>query len=335
MSRFHTGLVVGKFCPLHRGHEYVLSAARAACARVVILSYTRPELPGCPPERRAHWLTTRFPWARVLVLAADNSPLPIPDNSADDATHRAFCAAVLQIYGEARVDAIFTSEAYGPGFAADLAQRQAAPCTHVAVDPARATVPVSGTALRAAIHRLRHQLAAEVYADFVQRVALLGGESTGKSTLATALADAYSTRHVSEYGRELWVAHGGRLEFADMLAIADEQVRQEEAALRSPGVQEFLFCDTTPLTTAFYSHDLFGRVDPRLAELTRRPYAFTLLCGDEFPHVQDGTRREPAYRAAQQARYRAALMDIPHHELRGSVAERINVTHRVLRFGAR
>ena len=50
MSRYRTGLVVGKFSPLHRGHELVIGAAFAHCAEVVVLSYSRPEFPGSEQE---------------------------------------------------------------------------------------------------------------------------------------------------------------------------------------------------------------------------------------------------------------------------------------------
>lgn len=51
-ARFGTGLVVGKFCPLHRGHQHVIATAVAACERVVVVSYTKPEYPRCGPAVR-------------------------------------------------------------------------------------------------------------------------------------------------------------------------------------------------------------------------------------------------------------------------------------------
>jgi nicotinamide riboside kinase len=39
------------------------------------------------------------------------------------------------------------------------------------------------------VHGLRRFLAPEVYATFVERVGILGGESTGKSSLAAGLAE--------------------------------------------------------------------------------------------------------------------------------------------------
>ncbi|MGC4075006.1 MAG: AAA family ATPase [Nibricoccus sp.] len=329
MSRFATGLVVGKFAPLHLGHELVIRAALARCDRVVILSYSQPEFPGCEPSRRAAWLAARFPETTRIVLSADTEK--IPDNSASDDTHRAFTADIIRRHTGLRIDAVFTSENYGPGFADDLARRQSAPVTHVSVDSARELVPISGTALRRDIHGQRQYLSPEVYASFVERIALLGGESTGKSTLATALAHALGTLHVVEYGRELWVQRNGQLVFDDLLTIAREQIRREEAAARAPGINRFLICDTTPLTTLFYSLDLFGRAAPELLSLAERRYTQTILCADDFPFVQDGTRRDPAFRAHQQDWYRQRLTGHPHIVATGSLTERTSRLSDLLR----
>jgi HTH-type transcriptional regulator, transcriptional repressor of NAD biosynthesis genes len=322
MTRFRTGLVVGKFAPLHLGHEHVIRAALAACDHVVLLSYSRPEFPGCEPARRATWLAARFPQTTRIVL--DHAVEPLPDNSDSDDTHRAFCSSILRRHLDRPIDAVFTSESYGPGFAADLARCQGSPVAHVSIDPARAAIPVSGTALRADIHGLRRFLAPEVYATFVERVALLGGESTGKSTLAVALARELGTTHVAEYGRELWDVRAGQLAFEDLLAIAHEQIRREEAAVLSPDTHHFVICDTTPLTTLFYSHELFGRVAPELVSLSLRPYDHVVLCADDFPFVQDGTRRDETFRTHGQHWYQARLTDRAYHLASGSLETRIS-----------
>lgn len=321
MSRFRTGLVVGKFAPLHLGHELVIRTALARCEQVVLLSYTNPEFTGCEPAQRTAWLGTHFPEALRLVLSAADERIPV--NSAPDETHRAFCADVIRRRTGLRIDAIFSSESYGPGFAADFARRQGAPVVHVSVDAARQAVPISGTALRADIHRQRRFLAPEVYASFVERVALLGGESTGKSVLAAALARELSSTHVAEYGRELWDLRNGQLTFPDLLAIAREQIRREDAMAADARTHRFVICDTTPLTTLFYSLDLFGHADPELLALARRTYHHTILCGDDFPFVQDGTRRESDFRSRQQAWYRQRLAGLPHLVATGPLNDRL------------
>src|SRR4051812_5145184 len=67
MKRFRCGLVVGKFSPLHRGHEYVIRRAMEDCEEVAIISYSKPEYPGCQAIRRERWLAALFPQTRRLV----------------------------------------------------------------------------------------------------------------------------------------------------------------------------------------------------------------------------------------------------------------------------
>ena len=69
----------------------------------------------------------------------------------------------------------------------------------------------------------------------------------------------------------------------------------------------YLICDTTPLTTLFYCRDQFGRAEPQLEALAERRYALHVLCAPDFPFVQDGTRRDAAFRARQHAFYLAWL----------------------------
>jgi len=331
------GLVVGKFAPLHLGHELVIRRAIDSCDEVTVLSYSKPEFPGCGPAQRLRWLSARFaPTSRLRhvvltdALLASRAGLPsMPANDAPDDAQREFVGQIcLQLVG-AGVDAVFTSEDYGEGFARHLTgffrarDPGAAPVVHVPVDRERRKVPVSGTQVRAAIHAHRAALSPLVYASFVQRVCLLGGESSGKTTLAAQLARVYETGWVPEYGRQLWEQKLGVLSFEDMRSIAERQVAAEEhAALEA---RRWLFCDTSPLTTLLYSRELFGRTDPALEALAGRPYGLTILCAPDFPFVQDGTRREPAFRDRQHAGYLAALRErgIPFVLVRGSLGERV------------
>jgi NadR type nicotinamide-nucleotide adenylyltransferase len=290
-------LVVGKFAPPHKGHELVIERAFEVADDVVIVSYTNPELAGCEPARRRRWLSALFPAATVLVWDGPDTP----PNDASDTVHRRFvgrlCTDVLGLV----VDAVLTSEDYGPGFARELGSHFGKPVTHVAVDPERARVPISASRIRRDVHAHRQWLSGVVYASFVQRVTFLGGESSGKSTLSRLLAERLETAAVEEYGRELWTEKGGALELSDMVAIAERQIELEERAAEH--AHRYLFCDTSPLTTLLYSRDLFGTVEPRLEELARRAYDLTVLCAPDFDFVQDGTRRDDAFRRTQHQFY--------------------------------
>lgn len=323
------GLVVGKFAPLHRGHELVIRSALARCDELFVLSYANPAPRGCDAERRARWLAALFPETRRLVLGAE---APVPLDADSDEAHRDFVAGLCRSWAGGAIDAVFTSEAYGPGFADHLGRALGQPVAHVAVDPQRRAVPISGSVIRADVHAHRSWLSPVVYASFVERVTILGGESSGKSTLARALAEHFGTGHVAEYGRELWEEKAGALVFDDLLRIAERQVEREARACQS--AHRYLFCDTSPLTTLFYSRELFGRVDPRLEVLADRPYAATVLCAPDFAFVQDGTRREPDFRDHGHAFYLRELRrrGTPYVLAEGPPERRVEQVARALAF---
>lgn len=316
---FRHGLVVGKFCPLHRGHELVIEQALAQCDEVLVVSYTQPALAHCDAAARERWLAECFPQTRRLVLDDDRfaalarhhgwpGPHRLPHNDDSAASHRDFVGWLCHHVLNSGVEAVFTSEDYGDGFAAALTayfrqHRDAhhADVRHLCVDRARQRVPVSGTAIRHDPHAHRDYLSPTVYADFVQRACLLGGESSGKTTLAQALARHLDTSWVPEYGRQRWEEQGGTLAFDDLLHIARTQLDHERQLSRA--ANRWLICDTSPLTTLLYCRDLFGHVDPELERLAQHPYDHIFLCAPDFPFVQDGTRRDEAFRRQQHTWY--------------------------------
>jgi NadR type nicotinamide-nucleotide adenylyltransferase len=343
---FRRGLVVGKFCPLHRGHMHLIQNALDACADVLVISYTKPEFAGLGRATREAWLREVFPGVRSLVVddaslgrlcASRGLPLHrLPHNDEDAAVHREFTAWLCEAICETTVDAVFTSEDYGDGFALALsdyfvARRPGtAPVRHVCVDLPRAAVPISGTRIRDNVHFHRHFLHPAVYSSFVQRICLLGGESSGKTTLAKALAQRLDTAWVPEVGRERWEERGGALAYADMRLIAEDQVAREEVLVRE--ARRWLVCDGSALTTVFYSLDGFGRVEPAVRRLAQRSYAFTFVCAPDFPFVQDGTRRDAGFRQRQHRWYCSVLeaRGVPYVVLEGQVSQRMETVCRIL-----
>lgn len=125
----------------------------------------------------------------------------------------------------------------------------------------------------------------------VQRVAILGAESSGKSTLAAALAAHYETLWVPEYLREFVEEKERVPRECDQYPIARTQMQHEDAAAAK--ANRFLFCDTTPLMTAIYSRWYWNRVDAQLSQLEQRhDYAYTLVTAPDSPWEADGLQRE-------------------------------------------
>ena len=331
--RFGLGLVVGKFAPLHRGHEFLVAQAEAACERLLIVSYSKPEFERCGVESRRAWMAAR--WPRHECLAIDDAWLQaacaergiacrsMPDNAAADLAQQQFLAWLLRDVLQRRPDAMVCSEAYGPPCAALLSRELQHPVAAVVVDLARSARPISATRLRAGDAPLATWLAPEVLACFGPRIVLLGGESSGKTTLAAALAERLRTAWVPEYGRELWERRGGVLTPEDLRDIGREQVRREDAA--APRARGVLVCDTSPLTTWGYSDWMFGAPDPALAPLARRRYEGVVLCAPDIPFVQDGTRQREAFRMRQHAWYleRVAELGVPVVHATGALEQRM------------
>jgi len=148
-------------------------------------------------------------------------------------------------------------------------------------------------------------------ADAVRRVALLGGESSGKTTLAMALAQALGTAWVPEYGRQRWEELRETLGVHELVQVAKHQValETETAAVAGLCAGQWLVCDTTPLTTLQYCLHDHGQAPPELQALARRAYDLTVLCLPDFEFVQDGCRRDDGFRAAQHAWTLARLAD--------------------------
>lgn len=311
------GFVVGKFYPPHRGHSHLLRTARAQVDRLVVLLPHHPSQTIDGELRRA-WLAE---------IHSDCEIHLVPDEHGDDPV--AWARFTIDHLGRAP-DVVFSSEDYGPPFAALMGAR------HVMVDRARATVPTSGRAIRAA--PLEHLALLEpcVRAHYVRRVVLIGAESTGKTTLAALLAAHYRTAWVPEYGREHWEAKVAGLSPDEMLrnppgwsddefvAIAAEQQRREDAAARV--ADRVLFCDTNAFATGTWHERYRGRRDPRVDAIGARDHAHLyLLTAPDIPFVQDGVRDGQAIRDWMHGRFaeQLATLGVPIVELRGPIAERM------------
>ncbi len=161
-------------------------------------------------------------------------------------------------------------------------------------------------------------------------VALLGGESSGKTTLGLALSHQLNTLGVSamlvpEHLRA-WCEREGRAPLTQELAtIAAEQSRQIAEAVQS-NVQAVV-ADTTALVVAAYSERVFNDRSLLPASLkAQQPCHLTLLMGLDMPWQADGMFREgPGMRADIDAVLRRELQSagIPFQTVYGSAEARL------------
>jgi len=160
-------------------------------------------------------------------------------------------------------------------------------------------------------------------------IAIVGAESTGKTTLADELAralraDGRKVALVSEYLREFCEQRGRTPEVHEQVGIAGEQTRRIAEAAQA---HDIVIADTTALMIAVYSEHVFG--DRSLyaeAETTQRGYALTLLTALDLPWLPDGLQRDgPQVREPVTAQVRASLSraGVPYSVVSGSGAARL------------
>ncbi|HMN92298.1 MAG TPA: ATP-binding protein [Hydrogenophaga sp.] len=170
-------------------------------------------------------------------------------------------------------------------------------------------------------------------------VCLLGGESTGKSTLAEALHRHLTERHgmavslVPEHLRD-WCSRQGRAPHAhEQAALADEQARLIGLAQGRDGI-ELVLADTSALMVATYSELYFNdtSLHARALELQRQ-YDLTLLMGLDLPWVADGLFRDsPSVREATDRVLRRELQrgGIAFQAIYGQGADRLHAALRII-----
>ena len=321
------GLALGKFAPLHSGHQHVIETALSEMDRVIVLIYDVPQVTNVPLPVRSQWLREIYP--QIEVLEAWDGPVEVSSDPAITSLHDAYLKRRLT--GKP-ITHFYSSEFYGEHVSRALG------AIDRRVDSPRARFPVSATEIRKSPFQHRNFLHPRVYRDLITQVVFLGAPSTGKSTLAERLAMEHQTVWVPEYGREYWQKHqvDRRLTLEQLVEIAEGHRDIEESFLMD--AKNYLFVDTDASTTRQFSmfyHDSCHRRLNELVDEASRRYDLFFLCMPDIPYEDTWDRSGAMFRATFQRQIEADLLArrIPHERLSGSVATRIQaVNDRLNRF---
>ena len=126
---------------------------------------------------------------------------------------------------------------------------------------------------------------------------MVGAESTGKTMLATALADRYETVWNPEYGRvytEVGRVSGVPWQSWEFAHIARIHCWYED--FLAGFAARVLFCDTDAFTTAVFHEAYLGEPAAGFEDLVARRYDLYVVCGLDVPFTHDGWREFEAQR---------------------------------------
>lgn len=129
----------------------------------------------------------------------------------------------------------------------------------------------------------------------IKKIAIVGPESTGKSTMSDFLAEHYQTVWVPEYAREYCEKLTEPPTWQDEINMFYGQVALEKALL--PSANGILICDTTFITVKIWSDQMFGKTPQEvLDQLPNHHYDLYLLLNIDLPWQDDPLRDFPHMR---------------------------------------
>lgn len=323
------GLTLGKFAPLHRGHQYLLETALAEVERLIVVIYDCPDTTDLPLPVRSRWLRDLYP--QVEVVEAWDGPLVVGNTPDIQKLHEDYLLHRLHLHS---ITHFYSSEFYGDHISAAFG------AVNRLVDEARTVVPISATQVRQAPFAHRHLVHPRVYRDLITNVVFLGAPSTGKTTLAAHLAAQYQTVWMPEYGREYWEQHqqNRRLTPAQLVEIAEGHLEHEEQLLCE--ANGYLFTDTNAITTWMFAHAYHGMADARLdalAQAAATRYDLVFVCDTDIPYEDTWDRSGEVERLVFQKQICADLRQrrLPFFLLRGTVEERAATVQRIVSHARR
>jgi HTH-type transcriptional repressor of NAD biosynthesis genes len=288
MSKQH-GLTLGKFLPLHRGHELLLNVAAAQCDCLTVLVGTTPDDP-YTFDQRQRWIRNTFNAfadrrAQQLIVVDDPDPNPnVAKDECGTVTDERYWSAWLG-QNQAHLtnaERIFTSDHYG----AHIAQRVQSEWFPVDLD--RAVVPISASAIRANLAENFALVSDAAKPDVALTVAILGAESTGKSTLVKAVAEHFGCAYAPEWGRTISEVKP-ELNDEDFDAIVDVQARLLRAA--QIGSNGLCLADTEAITTALFAPIYLGHEHAAAWKAARQQRMdLYIVLAPSVPWINDGTR---------------------------------------------
>lgn len=317
------GIIIGHFEPLHLGHVRTILHASGQVKHLYIFITTHPS-PNphftIDLKDKARWMTMAFadlPFVQVEILPDLVTP-SYDDNYQDLSVNQAnaVLADLLQRFpvltaptdkGEAVKPILFMDETH-PFVNYDLVLPVVTTPRQQGFDSRK--IHNNPALYWSAIHP-------QARGDYTKTVALVGGESSGKTTLLHKLANYYGASFALEMGR-LFVQTdlGGTelgMQYDDYPLMATDHEQAIRAAKRLAPAPITLV-DTDFVTTQAFCEEYEGRTHPFLAAcIDEFRLDYTIMLANNTPWVADGMRSLGS--ASQRERFENRLKQIfaRHH----------------------
>lgn len=332
MKKYKSGLVLGKMYPFTIGHQYIIDTAIENCEHThVIISHNKSQtISGIVRYMAIKETYKNNKFVTVHEFADDGFPQHDYECESLDKFYSYWVPAIKNLVSD--LDVVFTSEDYGDEFAKYLG------IEHYLVDRNRTNYPISGTKVREDPFKEWDFINKEQRHFFVKRIAIMGPESVGKSTLSKMLSTHFNTNFVMEYGRLIYENNGNRIDLQDFIPISEGRQSLEDWSVRKSN--KVIFCDTEDITTylflkRFCKDDDYSKEEKWFIDRIKesKKYDLYLLLKPDCDAIQDGTRsfldeRDEHYEEIKQA---LKQNDCNFVEIGGSWMDRFNESVKILK----
>ena len=311
---YETGLMIGHFEPLHLGQmRSILEAAgQAKTLHIVIMAHPSPHPDfTITLQDKARWLQMACAdLAFIHIHTTDQIELPLHEHVADVHIDVAVSNAKLQRLAEALAlpekTVLFVADNH-PLAQSGIQEQLQMPVVTTSLQPEFDSYAIARNPVAhwSALHP-------QARGDYTKTVAIVGGESSGKTTLVHKLANYYGASFALEMGR-LYVGTdlGGSeigLQYSDYgpIALNHAQAIREAAARATAPVT---IVDTDFVTTQAFCEEYEGRRHPFVAAcIDEFRLDHTIMLDNNTPWVDDGMRSLGTPEA--RGRFEQRLVDI-------------------------
>lgn len=143
----------------------------------------------------------------------------------------------------------------------------------------------------------------------ILKIAVVGAECSGKSTLCTMLAQHYHTVHVPEYACE----YLAKLTAPELYTINDIQSinigQLQSEHLLAQRANKLLLCDTSPLVNKVWAEVKYGTCPTSILQsVTENTYDYYFLASPDIPWESAPFREHPNQREELFLRYKNELL---------------------------
>ena len=147
------GFTIGKFAPLHKGHQFLIETALNEMDKVIVVVYDTDVI-DVSTEKRAEWIKSIYP--EVEIRLAHNPPSKY---GLDDESVNIQMEYLYNIIGNEKVTHFYSSEEYGAYVAKymNIVDRR--------VDNKRIKVPIHASQIRNSLENNKEWVHYNVYND--------------------------------------------------------------------------------------------------------------------------------------------------------------------------